>query len=57
MPGYDRVESVKALSQAQINKLTNAVLKEALGTLVSNDDNAVQPSNAVLLEKIRNLRE
>ena len=57
MCGYDRVESVKALSQAQINKLTNAQLKEALGTLVSNDDNAVQPSNAVLLEEIRNLRE
>lgn len=59
MPGYNRVEVVRALSQGQINKLTNAQLKEALGTLMNentNDDDA-QPSNAVLLEEIRNLRD
>lgn len=56
MPGYDRVENVRSLSQAQINKLNNAQLKEALGTLISvNNDE--QPSNAVLLDEIRSLRD
>lgn len=49
---------MKALSQGQVNKITNAQLKEALGTLnANNDDNAAQPFNTVLLDEIISLRD
>ena len=54
MPNLDTIEDVRKLSQTQINKLTNAQLKEALGTVL-NAHISDEPSNAILLQEIRNL--
>ena len=54
MPNLDSIEVVRSLSQTQINKLTNAQLKEALGTVLNAHTND-EPSNAILLQEIRNL--
>lgn len=52
---FDTVEDVRSLSQPQINKLTNAQLKTALSIMV-NADSSSDPSNAVLLQEIRSLK-
>ena len=54
MPNLDNIEDVRNMSHAQINKLTNAQLKEALGTVLDAHTND-EPSNAILLQEIRNL--
>ena len=56
MPAYNCIDNVRALSQAQINKLTNAQLKEALGTVLDAYTNEV-PSNGILLQEIRALKK
>ena len=57
MPTFNCIENVRALSQAQINKLTNAQLKEALGTVLNNYTDDDDPSNALLLQEIRGLKK
>ena len=39
MPNFDTIEDVRTLSQTQINRLTNAQLKEALGTALEAHTN------------------
>ena len=56
MPAYNCIDNVRALSQAQINKLTNAQLKEALGTVLDAYTNE-EPSNGILLQEIRALKK
>ena len=56
MPQYHCIDNVKDLSQAQINKLTNAQLKEALGTVL-NAYTSDEPSNGTLLQEIRSLKK
>lgn len=57
MASYDNVDSVKALSATEINRLTAAQLKCALRTIVAHQPDEGQPSNSELLEEIRNIRE
>lgn len=57
MASYDNVDTVKALSATEINKLTAAQLKCALRTIVSHQPDEEQPPNSELLEEIRNVRE
>ena len=47
MPTYDVVQTVRCLSQSQINKLTNAQVKETFAIVLNNyvDD---EPCNALL---------
>ena len=52
---YDHIDEVRGLTQAQVNKLTNPQLKTALLTMISADNG--NPSNAVLLMEIRNLKK
>ena len=52
---YDQIDEVRGLTQAQVNKLTNPQLKTALLTMISADNG--NPSNAVLLMEIRNLKK
>ena len=56
MSGFDRVENVVSLSQAQINKLNNTQLKQALTTMVGDYGND-EPTNATLLQEIQGVKE
>lgn len=52
---YEQIEEVASLTQAQINKLTNPQLRTALATMISANNS--NPSNAILLEEIKNLKK
>lgn len=55
MPRYEDADTIRSLSQTQINRLTNAQLREALGAMI-NAGKEYQSSNAVLSDEIRQLR-
>lgn len=56
MASYDNIDTVKALSATEINKLTAAQLKCALRTTAAHQPDGGQPTNSELLEEIRNIR-
>lgn len=56
MAEYADVAAVRALTVNDIEKLKNAQLKQALATLVT-ESRSDEPSNRVLLEELRSLRE
>ena len=53
MSNYDNAEVIRALTPAQVNKLSNPQLKQALNVLLTES----QPSNNDILEEIRGLRQ
>ena len=53
MSNYDSAEVIRALTPAQVNKLSNPQLKQALSVLLTES----QPSNNDILEEIRGLRQ
>ena len=56
MADYANADVVRGLRQTEVNKMTNAQLKAALNTLLTNDTTSGQINN-VLLEEIRELRK
>lgn len=52
---FEAVDDIKSLTQSQVNKLTNAQLKNALMTMIQAERNS--PSNAVLLEELKKLKK
>ena len=57
MASCDSVDTVKALSATEINKVTAAQLKCALRNIVAQPPDVQQPRNSQLLEEIRNIRD
>ena len=56
MANYDDINAIRGLSQTEINKLNNAQLKLALGTMVvAERERAKEPSNSEILNEIREL--
>lgn len=54
---YDDVELVRALSQNEVNKLTNAQLKRALAAVLTAERDEESPDNNILTEIRADLRE
>ena len=55
MAGLDDAAAVRLLAPNEIDKLKNAQLKQALATLIGENKN--EPSNAVLLEELRVVKQ
>lgn len=55
MAGLDDAAAVRLLAPNEIDKLKNAQLKQALATLIGENKN--EPSNAVLLEELRGVKQ
>lgn len=53
MSNYDNADAVRALTPAQVNKLSNPQLKQALNALLGDS----QPSNNDILEEIKGLKQ
>lgn len=56
MSAYDDIAAVRSLNANDIDKLRNAQLKQALTTLI-NEDRRNEPSNVVLLQELRSVKE
>ena len=56
MADLSTAESVRALSQTEVNRLNNAQLKKALQTLISTL-HSEEPSNTVLLNELKDIKE
>ena len=56
MPNYDNVESVTALSQNQLSRLTNPQLKEALSTMINAIRNQEPTDSERILDELKLLR-
>ena len=55
MADLSSVDTVKALSQNEVNKLNNAQLKKALLTITTTNDE--EPSNNILLSELKDIKE
>ena len=56
MADFSSIDTVRALSQNEVNKLNNAQLKKALLTIITNP-NVEEPSNNVLLSELKDIKE
>ena len=56
MANFESVEIVRALTQNDVNKLTNPQLKKALATLLTADRNE-EPSNNDLLNELKVIKD
>ena len=56
MANFESVEIVRALTQNDVNKLTNPQLKKALATLLTSDRNE-EPSNNDLLNELKVIKD
>ena len=57
MANYECLDIVRALIPAEVNRLTAAQLKCALKTILANQQNTDGPTNAVLLEELKHIRQ
>ena len=57
MANFESVDIVRALNPAEVNKLTAAQVKLALKTLLVNPQNTDEPTNSVLLDELKLIRE
>ena len=56
MANFDSTEVVRSLAPNEISKMTNPQLKRAITTLL-NAERDEEPSNSVLLNELRSLRD
>ena len=56
MADLSSVDTVKALSQTEVNKLNNAQLKKALLTIITTTKDE-EPSNNILLSELKDIKE